>query len=191
MKTTIGLITPDRYFAPWEFVSSMLSLPRDYTLAVKHGARIDENRNAIFIENRNQDALLMIDTDMVFTRNDVATILRHIEEGKDYVCGMFHAGHKPHASCVYSGYDDATRKHIPVMAEGRTEPFQIYASGLAFVAISKRLMQKLPPIPFSRLERNQILLGGDLSFSQIVRELGFELWCDPTLKIGHVVSAIV
>lgn len=187
----IGLITPDRYFAPWEFVKSILSLPRDYLIVVKQGARLDENRNAILQEARNLEALLMIDTDMVFTKEDVVNILRHLDEGKDYVSGVFRAGHGEHPLCVYSGYDDATHKHIPAMVEGRNELFQIHASGLAFVAISGRLMKKLPPHAFNRNYQQNVLLGGDLAFGKLVRELGFELWCDPTIKIGHVISSVV
>lgn len=191
MKTTIGLITPDRYSAPWEFVRSMLMLPKGYGLSLRQSARLDENRNAVLYDalQVNADCLLMIDTDMVFTPQDVEKILKHIENGKDYVCGLFHAGHPPHELCVYGGYDEVNRKHIPV--EPGHEPFKIYASGLAFVAISKRLMDKLPPFAFNRLERNKIFLGGDLSFCQVVRELGFELWCDPTINIGHVVNKVV
>jgi len=187
----IGLITPDRYFAPWEFVKSIMSLPREYLIAVKQGARLDENRNAILQEARTHDALLMIDTDMVFTRQDVENILRHIDDGKDYVSGMFRAGHPPHPVCVYSGYDEVTHKHNPTLLEDHPEPFQIYASGLAFVAISGRLMKKLPPMAFNRDYKENVLLGGDLAFGKLVRELGFELWCDPTIKIGHVISSVV
>lgn len=187
----IGLITPDRYFAPWEFVKSILALPKEYLIVVKQGARLDENRNAILHDVRNQDALLMIDTDMVFTKEDVEKILRHIDEGKDYVSGVFRAGHQPHPVCVYSGYDEVAKKHIPAMVEGRTEPFKIHASGLAFVAISGRLMRELPPFAFNRDYKKNVLLGGDLAFGKLVRELGFELWCDPTIKIGHVISSVV
>ena len=144
-------------------------MPRDYLIAVKQGARLDENRNAILQEARNHDALLMIDTDMVFTKEDVVNILRHIDEGKDYVSGVFRAGHQPHPVCVYSGYDDATHKHIPAdlneptysILTPRTEPFRIYASGLAFVAISGRLMKKLPPMAFNRSYNDNVLLGVD------------------------------
>lgn len=186
----IGLITPDRYFAPWEFVKSIISLPKDYLIACKQGARLDENRNAILQEARSEDALLMIDTDMVFTKQDVEKIFKHIENGKDYVSGVFRAGHEPHPLCVYSGYDEAAHKHIPI-TNLETEPFKIYASGLAFVAISGRLMKKLPPFAFNRDYKNNVLLGGDLAFGKLVRELGFGLWCDPTINIGHVVSQVV
>jgi hypothetical protein len=191
MKTAIGLITPNRYFAPWEFVSSILSLKREHIICMRSSARLDENRNMILAQAKElgAEALLMIDTDMVFTNEDVEKIFAHIESGKDYVSGVFHAGHHPHTLCVYGGYDEVNKKHIP--AELGHEVFKIHASGLAFVAISKKLMHTLPPFAFNREYLNNILLGGDLAFGKMVRELGFELWCDPTINIGHVVSKVV
>lgn len=187
-KVIIGFITPNRYFAPWEFVESALRIPREYTFIVRKGALIEENRNWIIQDSKDADILLMIDTDMVFTRQDVENILQHIKDGKDYVCGFYRKGHKPYDSQIYIGYDKGLRKHISGELDNMKE---IYASGACFVALSKKLIQALPPRPFERIVKNNILLGEDLSFCQRVRDAGFTLWCDPSIKIGHVVSEVV
>ncbi len=74
--------------------------------------------------------------------------------------------------------------------EKRKDLFKCYAIGFGLVVIQKGVVEKLRypwfgPIP--RTESNGVIttMSDDESFCFRLREAGFDMWVDPTVRIGH------
>src|SRR3990167_7171352 len=98
----LSTIVPNNYFMPFESVKSWLKLERK-AFVYAEGPDLDFNRNFVWrqVKDKN-DHLLMIDSDIIFTPDDVERIEYLIEErGLDAVTGIYSVGMLPYPPCVF------------------------------------------------------------------------------------------
>ncbi len=211
---TIGVIVPNDYFAPWDFVHSIFKLPPKYFFKDYRGALVDKNRNYIWEEMRieNKESLhdlLFIDSDIVFEPEDVATIENDLKT-YDIVTGVYivkawdwkPAIFKKTTFCkedVFNVKDALTNEPIKAprgdydfvaLEEGI---FEVEACGAGFLGISHRVINS-PSIslePFNFIREDNVFHGEDVSFCQRAREAGFKIYCDSSIKLGHLKTQII
>ena len=143
------------------------------------GLYIEDNRNSIYQLAKGQD-LLMIDSDMTFTLEDVKKMEENLK-GKDIVTGLYRMGIDGTPYAVFK--DD-----LPI--EPRDETFEIDVCGAGFLGISHRV---LLDNPFTRVfnKKNGVLRGEDMSFCQIAKERDYKIWADPSIKLGHIKTKVI
>lgn len=155
------------------FVKSLMRVP-EYRHVFQESCSIPLNRNLI-VERAKfmQDDLLFIDSDMVFRPEDVS-IMQDRLKTYDIVTGVAVMAFPGWPAAVFG--DDLK----PIEVKG-SELFEIKACGAAFLGISKRV---LPDIfnPFDPIGEH----GEDISFCLRAKSMGYKIWCDPLLKIGHI-----
>lgn len=179
----IATLTGHNANIPMGFFKS-LSQANGYTFIHQEGPSIPTNRNLVFERARFEgDNLLFIDSDMVFKREDLRIIEKHLED-KDIVSGL----------CVMSfpGYPPAIfDKDLKPYEEIPKETFEVNACGAAFLGISKRVLDTLTE-PFTPIlnEKYGQYYGEDVSFCMKAREAGFKIYCDPNLSIGHIKTEV-
>lgn len=167
------------------FVKSILEA-KEYTLVTQEGPSIPHNRNSVFERARLEgDSLLFIDSDMVFTPQDIKRMEKHLET-HDVVTGVCVMGFPGWPPAVF---DEKRRPIENIKAEDGL--FEIGSCGAAFLGISKPVIQTLIE-PFTPLaeEKYGQYYGEDISFCMRAREAGFRIWCDPKLQIGHIKTVI-
>ncbi len=71
-----------------------------------------------------------------------------------------------------------------------TELFECGAVGLGLTLINMRVFDSLPFPWFHTTETMEEHSTEDIVFCKEAREKGFEVWCDPTLLMGHIGSYI-
>lgn len=73
--------------------------------------------------------------------------------------------------------------------EMRTEPFPVAFTGMAFMLIEKGVVEQMtyPWITMQYDERDGITYprGEDVSFCERAQGLGYKIWVDPLVRIGH------
>lgn len=187
MKGFIAISRPEKFFAPYEFVQSLLDLKGEYRIESCVGAIIEENRNVLFEMAKKEDLdwILMIDTDMVFKKDDVDRIIK-LGETYDVVAGVTMRGYPPYWPSLYN-FIDPVQKLIEVPKEPRF----VEGCGMAFTLIGKKAIQQLELRPFDRLLVNRQLLGEDLSFCYNAKQKGLKIYCDPSIKVGHLRMTII
>jgi GT2 family glycosyltransferase len=183
----LGIARPNRFFAPWEFVESLLSLEGKFKIQTSNGCYIDDNRNDLLYLARNEPWLLMVDSDMVFTKEDVEKMVRHVEDGKDIIAAVCRTGRPPHTYMLY----EKDEPFYEACTELPKEPFEIVACHMAFTMMSARAMQRLPFRPFERVKRGSAFLGDDIAFCYRARKAGLKMFCDPSIVVGHITSKTV
>ena len=140
------------------------------------------------------DYILWIDSDMVFNSFALYDLL---EADKDIVTAVCFMRRAPYEPCIYSKLrmgrtleEDQIEKYIDY-PEG---VFEVEACGMAMclmkVVVLEDIITKVGQ-PFFPVRSDHRTLGEDLSFCYRARECGYEIWCDPSIKLGHVAKSIV
>lgn len=147
---------------------------------VVHMARDNLAKHAV---NNGFSHVLWLDADMVFDD----TILEDLTiSGKtdQIICGRFISRHNPYLPTIFHTIvANATRvdeDHIP------DETFRISACGFACVLTPAKALQDVLNSNSGSAFLPTIRLSEDLAFCQRVSGLGYEIWCEPTARVGHV-----
>jgi len=64
------------------------------------------------------------------------------------------------------------------------EPFEIAAAGCAGMLVRQRVLDALGEPWFISTEGSKV--NEDVEFCRRAKELGFSLWCDPNVQMGHI-----
>jgi hypothetical protein len=124
--------------------------------------------------------VLWLDSDMSFKPHIVDDLLWC---GKDMVCGAFVSRKPPFSPCVYASIEDPA--NMEKVKDFGKEPFRVDGCGMACVLTSVELLKAV----FDRFDTcfmpTEKIRGEDIAFCDRVKQLGYEIWCEPTVKPGH------
>ena len=173
-----------------DFVRSLMKLTNHlnregirHETEIMNGSLIYYARNQLARKTINEGYthLLFIDSDMVFDESVVEALQF---SGKDFVCGAFQSRRPPYGSCIYSSLDPL----INVKDYGAA-PFRIKGCGMAMTMIGAEVLKTVQEKYgdcFNPERVNGIHYGEDLAFCRRANEVGAEIWCEPTARVGHI-----
>lgn len=183
----IGTPLASNALIPVGFVKSMLAI-RDHEWIVHEGPSIPMNRNAIFERARaEKQDLLFIDSDMVFTPNDVRR-MEELLKTHDIVSGICVMGYEGNPPAIFKKVDNSFKTvGNGVHFDMPNEIFEIDACGGAFLGISLKVLNYLtePFEPIVETKWGQ-KFGEDISFCIRAKDNGFKIYGDPLINIGHI-----
>lgn len=161
----------------------------DCLVLLNQSSLIYDSRNALaaYAINGNFDAVLWIDSDMIFQPDLLETLSADLESGKDIVAGLCFCRRYPYLPVVYKrleleGETPINESYVDYPEDGI---FRVEGCGFGVVMMKTDVLRKISDkynTVFSPLPH----FGEDLSFCIRAKECGYEIWCDPTVKIGHV-----
>ena len=173
-----------------DFVQSLLKLCQHlqregvrYHTEIQSGTLVYLARNKLANKAVNEEYthILFLDSDMVFDETLIETLTFC---GKDFVCGAFQSRRAPYGSCIFSSLKPVRR-----VKEYGIEPFQVEGCGMACTMISTEILKEVQSTygnPFDPAIIEDITFGEDTAFCWRARKCGFEIWCEPTARIGHI-----
>ena len=170
---------------PYGFVKSLLKC-KEYEHIFGVGLYVPDNRNNVWkeLKQRNDDVLL-IDSDMVFTKDDVERVKEHLKD-KDIVTGLYVMGMENYPPAIFKKEGGVYKSATP-----EEKLFEVDACGAGFLGISRKVVKELE-VPFTQfinpLSGN--LFGEDMAFCIKAQGAGFKILCDPTIKLGHIKTEI-
>ena len=182
----IGVPTTDYVHA--EFMKCLTALERKL---IRDGVDMDEkiisgtlvyiarNKIAQYAMNENFTHVLWLDSDMTFGDGIVDDLLFC---GKDMVCGAFVGRRQTFAPCVY---EDTHAFPMKKVREFGTTPFQVDGCGFALVLTKTEVLRKVKE-QFGTCFTPTEDFGEDLAFCDRAKKAGFEIWCEPTVRPGHM-----
>ena len=176
----IGIITNNNGFVSIDFVKCLLSLRGRYEVTVVEGPDVWANRNRIFnYAKRKGQSLLSIDSDMIFTLENVQKMEKHLET-HDVVTGLYVLGRPPYPPAIWKRVEgDYELTDVPPAFS------EIGACAGGFMGISAKVVQALEE-PFVFLNEGSVQHDADTSFCHRAREAGFKMWIDPHINLGHI-----
>ena len=193
MKTLIAI--PHMDTVPFSFMMSMMRLISvgesqiaDIGSSLVYDAR---NRLAGQAVSNGYDRILFIDSDMVFRPDLLVKLSQDIDDGREYVCGLFFSRKPVFEPVIYKTLkykcDDGIHPEMKLekhLDYPQDEVFEVAGSGFGAVLMTTDLINKVGEkfgYPFSPV----MGLGEDLSFCWRVQQLGVPMYCDSRVKVGH------
>ena len=197
MKTMIGI--PCMESIPTVTVKSLLSLNHDgVEFCFTMNSLIYDARNSLAEKACNQgfDRILFLDSDMVFEPDLYERLSARLDEGYDFVTGLYFSRRMPIIPMIYNEviFRERDGRKIPVCTEFSDYPresfFQIQGCGFGGCMLTTKMLLEIGKkfgLPFSPV----LGFGEDLSFCLKAEQAGFDLYCDSTIKLGHMSHCIV
>ena len=162
-----------------------------HVLVAEKGYTISENRNYCVVQaqKNKSDYLLFIDDDMTFPPETLDVLLK---SDKDIVGTLSYSRVLPLSPTV--GMMDENGKYMHpdehpfLQNEIPKELFKAYFVGAGVMLIKMSVFEKIkqPYFEFTYHENGLVKDGEDGNFCNKAREAGFEIWCEPSLSIGHI-----
>lgn len=161
------------------------------------------NLGSLIYTSRNQlagqalqdeaDLIMWFDSDMVFNGDTIIRMLKTIDEGADFVTGVYYRRVAPFTPTIFKDLDidengNAKWEEFDELPE--TELFPVAGCGFGCVLMKTDMIREVFK-KFGRLFSPIGEVGEDLSFCWRARECGYTLLCDPTIPLGHVAHTMV
>ena len=187
MRLMVAVPTVD--YVPADFVKSLAKLslrlgreriPADVEIVGGTLVYIARNRLAAKAIRDEYTHVLWLDSDMIFSDSIVEDLLFC---GKDMVCGAFVSRRPPYGPCVYTDISDPG--NMKKVEDFGTEPFRVDGCGFAAVLTAVDLLKAVWD-RFDTCFRPTDKYGEDLAFCDRVKQIGREIWCEPTVRPGHI-----
>lgn len=175
-----------------EFVQSLVNMTRvgNSSINFATSSLVYDSRDRLAREaiDKESDYVLWLDSDMTFSADLLVDFMHDIEkEDVDSVCGLFFARRPNFDPCVWTKLrmgigDEAINERLVDIPD---EMFEIDACGMAAVLMKTEMINAV-------MKKNGTAFqplagyGEDVSFCVRARKLGFRLWCDPKIEVGHM-----
>ena len=184
------IAVPSTDYMHAEFVQSLIKLQENLQReGIRHHVEIApgtlvyiaRDRLACQAINEGYTHILFIDSDMVFDEHIVETLQFC---GKDFVCGAFQSRRHPYGSCIFSSL-----KPLEKVKSYGMEPFRVKGCGMAMTMIATEILKDVQSrygSCFNPEIFDGIKYGEDLAFCWRANEIGAEIWCEPTARVGHI-----
>lgn len=186
MRLLVAVPTTDYIHA--DFVKSLARLQQElgrkhinYDVEICSGTLVYIARNKIANKaiNDKYTHVLWLDSDMVFDEQVLDDLMFC---GKEMVCGAFVSRRPPYGPCIYTSIK---KNKIEKIKEFGTKPFRVDGCGFACVLTSVELLQAVA-LKFGTTFQPTDYYGEDLAFCWRVGQIGREIWCDPSVRPGHI-----
>lgn len=186
MKLMVAVPTTDYVHA--EFMKCLVGLSNklirdgvDVRVEIVGGTLvyIARNRLAQTAVNEGYTHVLWLDSDMTFGPDIVDDLLFC---GKDMVCGAFIMRRPQFGPCVY---EDIHAEPMKKVREFGTQPFKVNGCGFATVLTTVELLKAVYD-RFGTYFRPTEKFSEDIAFCERVNAIGREIWCEPTVRPGHI-----
>jgi len=128
--------------------------------------------------------VLWLDSDMVFTEELFDDLY---DTGKDFVSGIFHARRPGHQSCIFRSLKPVERFRWD---EYPSVPFQIGGCGMAAVLVTTEILKAVRQ-KCGNCFTPEFSFGEDLAFCKRATDMGYEIWCEPCARVGHIGHLVV
>lgn len=162
--------------------SSHVADAREMTLNGDNNNSVTEQRP--FKGQIEYKKILWIDSDINFTPKDA---LKLIDSDKDIVTGAYLLGSGevtvyPKLLSMGLSFDEV---------KNMTEPIKVAGCGFGFLAVKQGIFESLtrPWFQSAFVKTDDgfefPMMGEDLSWCKRVTDLGYDIWFDPSVKVGH------
>ena len=196
----ILIAVPTMSHVPVEFLASFTGLRRvqDCHVLMTRDTLVYSARNSLALTalERGYNWILWLNSDMVFQPDLLERLLAEAEEKNlDVLSGLYFKRTVPTAPVLLKTLDwqinaagEVEREAEPYLDYPKNALFEVAGAGtgclLTRVGVYKPVMEHFGITPFQPLPN----LGEDYSFCWRLRQMGFRIWCDSCIKLGHAGS---
>lgn len=190
-KVCIGIPTAEyaRRADFYDYVD-LLEKPEGTVQSKAHGQSPARNRNLIIREALKNDC-----THIFFLDDDVAPPLdiipRLLAHDKDIVTGHYLMRNFPHQPILFDASMDDGRCVFRFYRENDTGLVEVVNCGLGAVLIKIDVFKTMPEPWITLGEAEPDSWCDDISFFNRARKLGYKIFCDLDVKVGHFATVLL
>lgn len=190
-KILIAVPCMDQVSARFTACLATLNKVGNSALSLKTSSLIYDSRNSLAEQalKANADYVLWLDSDMVFEPD---TLERLLADDKDMVGALYFRRAVPFTPVIYSDYKGNIEDGL-IWTPQKEYPQSLFeVAGIGFGCVLMKtdiLFNMIAKFKdwFTPLGHS----GEDLSFCYRAKELGYSIWCDPTIKMGHEAKMVI
>ena len=186
MKTLIAVPTMDMCHARFAQSLAMLDKVGECQVSFIMNSLIYDARNK-FCQQAIEgefDYILWLDSDMVFPSY---VLQQFIQDDKDIVAGLYFRRNYPFTPVAFS---ELRREngvlHLKDLEEWPDKMFEVDGVGFGCVLMKAEVLKQVMNTHGGRCFLPDQKLGEDCAFCKRADDCGFEIWCQPTARVGHV-----
>lgn len=192
MRTLIAVPCMDEVAAPFAQSLATMTSVGETVVSFQIGSLIYEARNNFCKQalKLGADYILWLDSDMIFPSDLMQRMLKHMEDGKEIVTGLYFRRRAPFNPVLFSKLDHINKKWEGMDDYPRDSVFEVAGAGMGCCMMKVSVVEDLllnDQDWFTPFEG----FGEDLAFCMRAGELGHKIYCDSTIKCGHVGQVIV
>lgn len=193
MRTLIAIPCMDMMHTPFVISLTGLQVKGEIKFAYSASSLVYDSRNGLARKAicERFDRVLWLDSDMQFSPDLFRKLSDDLDEGRDFVSGLYFTRKPPYKPVIYkkAGYEQINNGVKPIAEAYYEYPkdsvFEVEAAGFGGVMMNTSLLAEVEKnfgLPFSPI----MGFGEDISFCLRVKELGKKMYCDSSVKMGHV-----
>lgn len=193
MKTLIAVPCMD--MNPVGFTHSLAVLKKegDVVLSMLSGSLVYESRDKLVRQaiSIGADYVMWFDSDMIFPDDTLIRMHEHMKD-KEIVSGLYFRRAAPFTPCIFKSYEEHenTISWEDYNDYPKDSVFEIAGMGFGCVMMKTEILYDLAlnyQAWFSPFKN----CGEDISFCFRAKELGHKIYCDSSIKCGHVGHLVV
>lgn len=191
MRTLVAVPCMDNVAAPFAHSLSSMKNEGECFISFIIGSLIYESRNNFCKQalKTKADYVLWLDSDMVFESDVMERMHRHMEDGKDIVSGLYFRRRAPFTPVLYKELG-GNGSYVEYPDYPKDSVFEIGGCGFGCVMLKREVIEAVAFDSGNWFEPCDGY-GEDLSFCVRAKRAGFKIWCDSTIKCGHVGQLII
>ena len=190
IKTLIAIPAMETVATP--FMYSLVCMRRVglSRVSIISGSLVYSARNMLAAEaiDSGCDRVLWLDSDMQFSPDLMERLAADMDEGAEYVCGLFFRRKPPITPLIYKDIEGEQLKIYNDYPADRV--FEIAGSGFGAVMISAKMLKQVYDAFGPPFNPGGGGLGEDVAFCVRARKLGCRLYCDSRVKVGHIGTVV-
>lgn len=195
MKTLIAVPCMDQVAAPFAQNLAAMEKKGEVFVSFLIGSLIYESRNTLAKQAiaTKADYIMWLDSDMTFAPDTMTRLQQHMEEGKDIVTGLYFRRRPPFTPVLFKTLeriDEDSAKHENYDDYPDNGLFEIGGCGFGCVMTRTSVLEDVF-LNYHKCFDPVCSIGEDLAFCLRARELGCKIYCDSTIKCGHVGQLVV
>lgn len=195
MKTLIAVPCMDQVAAPFAQNLAAMEKKGEVFVSFLIGSLIYESRNTLAKQAiaTKADYIMWLDSDMTFAPDTMTRLQQHMEEGKDIVTGLYFRRRPPFTPVLFKTLeriDEDSAKHENYDDYPDNGLFEIGGCGFGCVMTRTSVLEDVF-LNYHKCFDPVCSIGEDLAFCLRARELGYKIYCDSTIKCGHVGQLVV
>ena len=195
MKTLIAVPCMDQVAAPFAQNLAAMEKKGEVFVSFLIGSLIYESRNTLAKQAiaTKADYIMWLDSDMTFAPDTMTRLQQHMEEGKDIVTGLYFRRRPPFTPVLFKTLeriDEDSARHENFDDYPDNGLFEIGGCGFGCVMTRVSVLEDVF-LNYHKCFDPVCSIGEDLAFCLRARELGYKIYCDSTIKCGHVGQLVV
>jgi len=139
------------------------------------------------------DLVMWFDSDMVFNPDTLTKMLKLIDEGHDFVTGIYYRRTPPFSAVGFKTMElneEGTAFTWEDLTEIPDEPFEVGACGFGCVLMKTEIFVSVFA-KFGLMFTPIANCGEDIAFCWRARQCGYKIIADPSIKLGHVGHTVI